>query len=189
MAGVDVEGLPMLDDIEIMKRLDSRGRELQAQLKDKYLAHVYHSEWGLGLSGTCVWQCMGCGFEFVCIQGKMMTSVTCACKEKNGCGGWSAEDIRIQALTTNFVCMQTDDLIMAWSGFTPCDTMLYHLQERSLRRPEALEHAVTSAQGVDASRPASVGQSRGAGPCASLPSVEERRGSSRGRWRLPVART
>eukprot|EP00967_Tisochrysis_lutea_P090069 scaffold128613_cov20-Tisochrysis_lutea.AAC.1 len=141
MAGVDVEGLPMLDDIEIMKRLDSRGRELQAQLKDKYLAHVYHSEWGLGLSGTCVWQCMGCGFEFVCIQGKMMTSVTCACKEKNGCGD--------------------------------------HLQERSLRRPEALEHAVTSAQGVDASRPASVGQSRGAGPCASLPSVEERRGSSR----------
>ena len=40
--GVEVEGLPLLSDIEIMNRLDSRGRELQAKLRDKYLPHAYH---------------------------------------------------------------------------------------------------------------------------------------------------
>jgi len=42
--GVAVENLPHLDDIEVMKRLDSRGQHLQEQLKEKYLPHAYHGK-------------------------------------------------------------------------------------------------------------------------------------------------
>ncbi|KAF5838299.1 hypothetical protein DUNSADRAFT_3095 [Dunaliella salina] len=60
----------------------------------------------------------------------------------------------------------------------PC--LRNHLQERSLRSPEALEHAVASAQEENASRPASVGQASGPGSSAALPPVGEQEGSAKG---------